>query len=253
LADSSFPLAERVALVTGAGTRLGQAIALHLGGLGMNVMVHCRTHREGAEEVARSFAAWPGRAVVEEADLADREASDRLVDSTLVTFGRLDLVVASAAIFEKTPFLTLTDQVWDRILEQNLTAPVRLARRASPALLESGGQLIFITCSSVVAPYPMHLPYVVAKAGLAQAMRALALELGPRVRVNAVAPGTVLPPPDMPPEVTERLAAAAPLRRVGRAEDVAEAVGYLAKSSWVTGQELVVDGGRALARATSDG
>ncbi len=247
------PLVERVALVTGAGTRVGRAIALQLGELGMNVMVHYHTHREGAEEVARRFAPWPGRAEVAEADLACRDASDRLLDTTLSTFGRLDLVMPSAAIFEKTPLPSLTDEIWDRIVEQNLTSPVRLARRACPALIESGGQLIFITCSSVVAPYPMHLPYVVAKAGLAQAMRALALELAPRVRVNAVAPGTVLPPPGMPAEVTAKLAASAPLGRVGSAADIAQAVAFLAQSPFVTGQEIVVDGGRSLARYSPDG
>jgi pteridine reductase len=106
---------------------------------------------------------------------------------------------------------------------------------------------VFITCASTTVPMRNYLPYVVSKAATKQLMRVLSLELAPDVRVNAVAPGTVLPPDDMDPEVTQRLVGRVPLSRVGEASDVAEAVAYLASAPFVTGQELIVDGGRTVA------
>jgi pteridine reductase len=106
---------------------------------------------------------------------------------------------------------------------------------------------VFITCSSATLPFENHLPYVVSKGALKQLMRTLALELAPLVRVNAVAPGTVLPPADMKTEDIERLARRIPLERTGRADDIARAVTFLVKSPFITGQEIVVDGGRTIA------
>jgi pteridine reductase len=139
------------------------------------------------------------------------------------------------------------------MLQLNLTSSVVLAHAATPFLRECCGNIVFITCASVEAPYRFHLPYVVSKAGLFQAMRALALELAPAIRVNAVAPGTVLPPVDFDTNTLERLRCAIPLGRFGKVEDIAQAVRFLAEADFVTGQQLVVDGGRSISLAAADG
>jgi pteridine reductase len=240
-------LAGKRALVTGAGQRVGRAIALELGAAGMRVAVHYRSSREGAERTCEEIRSAGGAASSIQADLSDRAQARRLVDEAVQRLGGLDLLVPSAASFERVPYAELDDAAWDRSLELDLSAPFALAHQASPALRAARGAIVFVTCSSTTTPFRNYLPYVVAKGALKQLMRTLALELAPDVRVNAVAPGTVLPPDDMPPEAVERLAVKAPLGRIGSAEDIADAVVYLALADFVTGQELVVDGGRSVA------
>ncbi len=157
------------------------------------------------------------------------------------------MLVLSAANFERVEVDQINDALWDRAMALNLEAPFALTHRALPALRSARGVVIFVTCSSATAPYRNYLPYVVSKGALRQLMRTLALELAPEVRVNAVAPGTVLPPEDMTPADVTRLAAKIPLARIGRAEDVADAVVFLAGATFVTGHEILVDGGIALA------
>ena len=234
------------ALVTGAGTRVGAAIAVALGSQGMRVAVHYRFSHAGALAVCAAIEAAGGTAEPFAADLADRRAVRGLVDAVVERFGGLDLVVASAANFERVPFDEIDDDAWDRTLQLNLASPFALVQRARPALRASGGSVVFVTCTSATVPYRHYLPYVVSKGAVQKLVRALALELAPEVRVNAVAPGTVLPPPEMDAALLERLASRAPLARIGTAEDVADAVVYLARAPFVTGQEILVDGGRTI-------
>ncbi len=235
------------ALVTGAGQRVGRAIALALGGAGMRVAVHYHSSREGAERTCEEIRAAGGDALALSADLSGRAQARRLVDEAVERLGGLELLVPSAASFERVPFAELDDAAWDRSLEMDVSSAFALAHQASPALRAARGAIVFITCSSTTTPFLNHLPYVVAKGALKQLMRTLSLELAPDVRVNAVAPGTVLPPDSMTPEAVSRLAQRAPLGRIGSAEDIADAVVYLARADFVTGQELVVDGGRSVA------
>jgi pteridine reductase len=180
------------------------------------------------------------------ADLRDRAAARRLIDDAVRAFGGLDLLVANAASYERLALSAVDDAAWDRMLELNLTAPFVLAERAASHLSRARGSIVFVTCTSATAPYKNHLPYVVSKGALRHMMRALALELAPDVRVNAVAPGTVLPPPNMDAAAVARLTRRVPLGRLGAPEDVAEAVVYLASAPFVTGEELRIDGGRTL-------
>jgi pteridine reductase len=235
--------------VTGAGTRLGKAIAVALGSAGMQVAVHYHTHRQGAQDTARQIEASGGRAHLCPADLSRRQDARALVDSAISALGGLDLLVSSAGNFEGVPLGEISDDDWDRSLGLDLASPFAMAQRAISALRESHGSMVFITCSSVVCPFPGYLPYVVAKAGLFQLMRALALQLAPEVRVNAVAPGLVLPPDEMDPRRVETLVGRLPLQRAGSPADVVRAVIYLASSPFVTGEQLLVDGGRSLARS----
>jgi pteridine reductase len=236
------------ALVTGAGQRLGQAIAIALGAHGMQVAVHYRESRQGADETCREIKERGGAAVALRADLSDREAARKLVDQAVTALGGLDLVVASAAGFERVPLDQVDDAAWDRSLSLNLASPFALVQRAVPALRQTSGSVVFITCSSATVPFRHYLPYVVSKGALRQLMKALALELAPEIRVNAVAPGTVLAPADYDASKLERLRSAILLGRTGEAADVAEAVVFLASSPFITGHELAVDGGRSVAR-----
>ncbi len=232
------------ALVTGAGQRLGQAIAIALGERGYTVGVHYRESVAGARTTADAIAAAGGSAHLFSADLARPAEARRLVAEATAALGGLDLLVASAASFERIPYDELDDEAFARSLELNLAAPFALAHAATKALRQSRGNMVFITCSSTHLPFKTHLPYVVSKGALQHLMRTLSIELAPEVRANAVAPGTVLPPPAMSPEEVERLARAVPLRTIGSPEDVVRAVLYLNDSPFVTGQELMVDGGR---------
>lgn len=235
------------ALVTGAATRVGRAIALALGRKGVSVAVHHHSNGDGATRICAELDAMEVRSVALQADLTDEAQVHRVVSEAHAAFGHLDLVVGSAANFERVPFDELSSNAWHRALTLNLTANYHLARYAAPPLRRANGSMVFITCSSTTIPMRNYLPYVVSKAGLKQMVRALSLELAPHVRVNAVAPGTVLPPPDMPADLLERVVDRIPAGRVGSASDVARAVLYLMDSPFVTGQELVVDGGRSVA------
>jgi pteridine reductase len=240
-------LAGKRALVTGGGQRLGRAIALALGAEKMHVAVHYHRSREPAEQTAREIESRGGQAQLVSADLSDRSAARSMVDEAVAALGGLDLLVASAAGFERVPYAEVDDAAWDRMLELDLTAQHVIAQRAVPALRAARGSIVFLTCSSATTPFKNHLPYVVAKGALRQLARTLALELAPDVRVNAVAPGTVLPPSDLPSDALERLRSRIPLGRIDGADDVASAVVYLAGATFVTGHEIVVDGGRSVA------
>jgi pteridine reductase len=236
------------ALVTGAGQRVGQAIAVALGREGMHVAVHYRESYAGAEDTARQIREHGGTATLLSADLSSRDQARTLVDRAVEALGGLDLLVPSAASFERVALGDVDDDAWDRSLQLNVASQFALAKQAVPALRSAQGSIVFLTCSSASVPFRGYLPYVVSKGALQHLMRALALELAPDVRVNAVAPGTVMPPPSYDAQAVARLERAVPLQRVGSPEDIARAVVFLASSPFVTGHELAVDGGRSVAR-----
>jgi pteridine reductase len=239
-------LAGRRALVTGGGRRVGTAIATALGAARMRVGVHYRASAAGAQAACSAIRAAGGEAVALAADLLDRSAARALVDRAVAELGGLDLLVLSAASFERTPFEDVTDADVDETLALNLLAPLVMAQRAAPALRASGGSIVLVTCGSRLAPERDYLPYQLSKAAVHHLMRLLALELAPEVRVNSVAPGSVLPPESFGAEQTRALLERIPLGTLGHAADVADAVVHLARSEWLTGTEILVDGGRAL-------
>ncbi len=240
-------LAGKRALVTGGARRVGRAIALALGSRGMHVAVHHNSSAEAAERTCADIRELGGRALALQADLSDRAAARKLASDAIARLEGLDLLVGSAANFERIPFEDVDDASYDRALALNLTANLVLAQETRAALRQSCGSIVFITCTSAEAPFRNYLPYVISKGALRQLMRTLALELAPEIRVNAVAPGTVLPPEDLGAQTLESLRKRIPLARFGSAEDVADAVVYLASASFVSGVELTVDGARALA------
>jgi pteridine reductase len=239
-------LAGRRALVTGAGRRVGAEIARTLGEQGMDVAVHFHGSRDGALRTCAAVEAHGTRAVALEADLKDRAAAQPLIARTLEALGGLDLLVLSAASFERTDLKQDATGLLDASLELNLIAPFNLARAAIAPLCASRGSIVAVTCVSRLLPYRGYLAYEVSKAALHQLVRVLALELAPEVRVNAVAPGTVLPPEGLTSSELESLRANVPLGRFGSPRDVADAVVCLASNELLTGTEIVVDGGRVL-------
>jgi pteridine reductase len=236
----------RTALVTGGGTRLGAAIVRGLAAAGCDAIIHHATSVAGAREVAADVERLGGRATLLQADLTDRAAVDRLAQAALAVSGRIDVLVHNAASFERVPPAALTAGAWDRALALNTTAPYLLTIALAPALRAARASVVAITCLSAERPWKNYLPYSVSKAALAALVRGLAVDLAPEVRVNAVAPGAILPPADYDAAAVDRIRARVPLERLGEAGDIARAVVFLAQNDYVTGQTLTVDGGRIL-------
>jgi pteridine reductase len=240
------PAATPVAVVTGAGRRLGAAVAIALGGAGFDVAVHHGRSAAGGRRTADRIRALGRTAETFGADLRDRLAIERLFAEVDARFGRLDCLVNSAAVFPLAPWEDLTPGVWDEVLAVNLTAPFLCARAAAPRLRESGsGRIVNVLDLGAFEAWIDRPANGVAKAGLLKLTESLARALAPEVLVNAVAPGTIhFPdePADYPLPSPKRL----PLKRWGTPEDVAESVLFLVRTRYVTGHCIVVDGGKLL-------
>jgi pteridine reductase len=234
------------ALVTGGGKRLGAAIAEALGVAGMDVVVSYQASAVGVESTCARIREAGRTAHAERADLSDRAAARALVDAAQARLGGLDLLVLNAGIYEPGGLETTEDAAWDRSLALNVASAFALVQRAAPLLRASRGSVVALTCGTGVAPHAGYLAYQASKAALRQLVRALAIELAPDVRVNAVAPGSVLPPEDFDAATLAQLTRRIPLGRLGAARDVVDAVLYLARSDWSTGTEILVDGGRGV-------
>jgi pteridine reductase len=234
----------RVALVTGAGRRVGRAIALALGRRGMRVVVDYNASRAGADETARAIAADGGDAAVESADLVRPGAPEALVDRVIARQGALDVLVNSAAVMLRTPVGEVRLEEWDAMFALNVRAPFFLTQHAAPALRRARGTVVNIADLAAFESWPAYVPHGMTKAAVVQMTRALAKALSPEVRVNAVAPGVVLLPEGWTEADAERLRSTTPLARLGSPEDVAQAVVFLLEADYVTGEVIRVDGGR---------
>lgn len=232
------------ALVTGGARRVGKAIALALAERGADIVIHYNTGTREAAETAGEITALGVRVALLQADLSDVELAQRLPDAAAREFGRLDIVVNSAATMMRTPVGEVTPADWDAMFALNLRAPFFIAQAAAPLLRVSNGVVINIADLAAYETWPAYVPHGMTKAGVVQMTRALAKALAPEVRVNAVAPGAVLLPDQWASEPAERLVATTPLRRLGTAADVAQAVVYLCEATYVTGEVIIVDGGR---------
>ncbi len=247
-------LAGKVALVTGAGRRIGRAIALALGRRGVGVVVHYKSSRDEAEEAAAEIRRLGAEAWTLAADLARPGEIAALLTAVADACGRLDILVNSAASFEARPFLEIGAEDWDRVMAVNLRAPFLCLRHAaslmgaSPRPVGEPALGVNLADLSGVHPWRGYAHHGVSKAALLHLTRVAARELAPGVRVNAVVPGAILPPPGMDPDGPDWRGRGAklPLGRTGEPADVARAVLFLAENDYLTGAVLPVDGGEHL-------
>jgi NAD(P)-dependent dehydrogenase (short-subunit alcohol dehydrogenase family) len=237
----------KVALVTGAAKRLGRTIALALAERGAELVLHYHTSEREAHEVLGLVKRLGGKPVAVRADLAASPEIDAVVEGAMRAFGRIDILVNSAAIFYRTPFSALTEADWDRFLTVNLKAPFLLCRHVGEVMLRQGrGKIINLADIAGAKVWAEFIPYSVSKAGLLALTTGLAKALAPTVQVNAIAPGAVLLPDDSAADERARAAERVPLRRLGAPADIARAALYLVESDFVTGEVLTVDGGQRL-------
>ncbi len=247
MTTSGAPLADKVVLVTGAARRIGAAIAEAFHSQGARLAVHYRGSKTEADAlVARLTASRPGSARAFQADLADPTACETLVAAAVRAFGRLDVLVNNASTFYPTPVGAITPDQFDDLIGSNLRAPLFLAQSAAPELARRGGLIINIADIHGLRPLGRHAVYCAAKAALVMLTRSLARELGPAIRVNAIAPGPVLWPENgVDAALRKRIVERTALKRAGSPEDVAKAAIFFAKDApFVTGEVLAVDGGR---------
>ena len=248
----------RTALVTGAAQRLGRALALRLAEEGLDVAVHYRGSEEAARRTAAQLRARGAAAEIFRADLSEPDAPRDLIAAVVDAFGRLDVLVNSAASFLSRPLAESDAELWDRVFPVNLRAPMLLTASAARHLgrAASGGGpaglVVNMVDLSALHPWRGYAVHGAAKAGLLQLTRTAALELAPSVRVNAIVPGPILPPPGVSEEseVWRRTGERVPLGRPGSPANVAAALSYLLTNDFVTGAALSVDGGEQLLGST---
>ncbi|MBI4519036.1 MAG: SDR family oxidoreductase [Deltaproteobacteria bacterium] len=238
---------EAVAVVTGGARRLGQATVLRLAQAGCHVVVNYHHSEQAAADTAADARAFSVQAESFQADVSRPAQAQALIDFTLSRFGRLDLLVANAGVFRRTPIAQAGDGDWDDMMRGNLDAFFFPAQSAGAAMVaRGGGAIVALADVAGLRPWAEYGPYCAAKAAVAGLVQALAIELAPLVRVNGIAPGPVLFPDDFDAAQRQREIARTLLGRAGGAGDIAEAVLFLARADYITGVVLPVDGGRLL-------
>lgn len=241
-------LTDKVAIITGAAQRIGAVTARTLHAAGMRLILHYRSSRTEAQALQRELNTQrPESVVLVQADLLTTHALPALIQKAAGTWGHLDVLINNASSFYATPLGSVTETQWDDLIGANLKAPFFLAQAAAAHLRRSQGCIINL--ADIHAERPLHRfsVYSLTKAGLVMMTRALAGELGPEVRVNAVAPGPILWPEDLDEVTKQRIVSRTFLKRRGSPEDIATAILYLVRDArYVTGQVITVDGGRSL-------
>ncbi len=251
-AGSTYSLAGKTALVTGAGVRLGRAIAEALSNQGCRMILHCNASRRDAANLARRIRESGREAAVLRADLSKGAEVRKLARAAENVFGGVDILVNNAAVFGPTPLAELTEAQLDVYYAINLKAPYILSSEIGRKMKQrgeaggSGGAILNIACLSGLRAWKTHVPYSISKAGVIALTQGLAKLFAPEVRVNAIAPGSVLPPEGSSAETLSALRSKIPLKKIGSPSDVVEAVLYLLAAPFVTGQILCVDGGRSV-------
>jgi pteridine reductase len=245
--SSNKPSSKPVALVTGGVSFLGRAISLKFAREGFNLAVHYQNSENKARQLASEIARRGGQAFPVKADLRNPQKASTLVRRTVEKFGRLDVLVNNASVFKPTPLKIAKPGMWEEMFRVNVFSPYFLCRAAAPWLKRTSGCVVNLT--DIYGEYSIlkdYAAYCTSKAALIVSTRHLALQLGPRVRVNAVSPGAIRIPANYDNKRREELIERSALKRQGKPEDIAEAVYFLATQSFITGQVLNVDGGRFL-------
>lgn len=238
----------KVALVTGGAVRVGKAIAVALARSGADIAFSYHTSGDAARDTQKELESLGRRVLARQADAASVGECRQLVDAAVAHFGRLDVLVNSASLWKRTKFAELKEADWDRVLDIVLKGSAFTSHAAAPYLAaHGGGTIVNIVDLSAFVPFPNLTVHSVGKAGLLNLTYGMAMELAPAVRVNAVAPGLVLPPPNYTETQIRDAATRNLLGRWGSAQDVANAVLFLVQADFVTGTVIEVDGGEHIA------
>jgi pteridine reductase len=241
-------LSNKVVLITGAAHRLGATTARMLHAEGMNILLHYRHSRDAAEALQTELNdIRPDSVKLLQADLHDTPSLPGLIEDAVKPWDRLDVLINNASSFYPTPIGSVTEAQWDDLIGSNLKAPLFLSQAAAPYLRQHQGCIVSIVDIHAERPLKEFPVYSMAKAGLVMLTKSLACELGPEVRVNAVAPGAILWPENLGEAEKEKIISRTFLKRQGAPEDIARAIIYLVRDAgYVSGQVLTVDGGRSL-------
>jgi glucose 1-dehydrogenase len=255
-------LAGQVAVVTGASSGIGQAIAIGLGHAGVSVIVNYHSDEEGAEQTRRQIEEAGGKSLAVKADVGKEDEVERMFDAALQQFGRLDILVNNAGVQQDAALLDMTLEQWQQVIDTNLTGPFLCARAAAriftaqkpdEAKARAAGNILFISSVHDIIPWAGHVNYATTKGGIMMMMKTMAQELAPhRIRVNSISPGAIKT--DINDDVwttkegREQMLKLIPYGRIGEPEDVARVAVWLLSdaSDYVTGTTLYVDGGMTL-------
>ena len=237
-----------VAVITGSARRLGRQMAIALAQEGADVVINYRTSEADARETADLVRAQGRRSLCVQADVSQSAAVQTLLDTTLSELGRADVLIANASTFHRTPIESIREEDWNDLMDNNLRAAFLSARAFGLSMRDrNGGVIIMLADTAGTRPWIGYTPYSVAKAGVIALTRALARELAPKVRVNAIAPGPILFPDDYDDESQRREIDRTLLKRKGEPKDISDAAIALIRNDYITGALLPVDGGRTLA------
>lgn len=240
-------LQNSVILITGAAMRVGREIALHLASRGAHVAFSYYLPDEPWSQTQTDIQAYGVRSLAVQLDVRDAAQVKQLVAATVQTFGRIDVLINNASVWLKAPLLEISEADWDLALDVNLKGPFLCAQAVAPIMLkQNSGVILNITDLSAFQVWPGYAHHAASKAGLVALTRSLAVELAPTVRVNAIAPGTVLLPENAPPEKRQWAEEKSLLKRIGSPADVARLAAFLIENDFITGSVYFVDGGRAL-------
>ena len=240
---------KKTIFITGAAKRIGKEIALCFSEMGWNIIIHYNSSKNDAQSLADEINGNnPDSAITGQGNLDVKEDVEKVINEVRDAFPTIDLLINNASTFYPTPIEDISEEHWDKLVGSNLKGPLFLIKGLKDKLKESKGSIINITDTNLSKGVANYSIYSAAKAGLESITKGLARELAPDIKVNAIAPGAMLEPPDVTwtEEQKNKVISSIPLNRMGSEKDISEAVKFLAKSNYITGQIMKVDGGRSL-------
>ena len=240
---------KKTIFITGAAKRIGKEIALCFSEMGWNIIIHYNSSKNDAQVLADEINGTnPDSAITVQGNLDVKEDVEKVINEVRDAFPTIDLLINNASTFYPTPIEDISEEHWDKLVGSNLKGPLFLIKGLKDILKESKGSIINITDTNLSKGVANYSIYSAAKAGLESITKGLARELAPDIKVNAIAPGAMLEPPDVTwtEEQKNKVISSIPLNRMGSEKDISEAVKFLAKSNYITGQIIKVDGGRSL-------
>ena len=240
---------KKTIFITGAAKRIGKEIALCFSEMGWNIIIHYNSSKNDAQVLADEINGNnPDSAITVQGNLDVKEDVEKVINEVRDAFPTIDLLINNASTFYPTPIEDISEEHWDKLVGSNLKGPLFLIKGLKDKLKESKGSIINITDTNLSKGVANYSIYSAAKAGLESITKGLARELAPDIKVNAIAPGAMLEPPDVTwtEEQKSKVISSIPLSRMGSEKDISEAVKFLAKSNYITGQIIKVDGGRSL-------